>query len=88
MLHRDLLLAFAAMTVESIEQQSVRPGELVGLTQGLTMAFERLLLDHRPPVTLHGRVVGTEELSCEHRFKLVPGAMPTSAATVALIAGF
>jgi hypothetical protein len=37
------------------------------------MAFERLLLDHRAPVALHGGVVGTEELSREHRFKLVPG---------------
>ena len=37
------------------------------------MAFERLILDHRAPVALHHSVVGAEELSCEHRFKLVPG---------------
>src|SRR6266516_2742429 len=72
-LHGDLLLAFAAMTIEGVEEQGIGPGEFVGLAQGLTMAFERLLLDHRAPVALHGGVVRSEDLSREHRLKLVPG---------------
>jgi hypothetical protein len=47
-LHRDLLLALAAMTIESVKQQGVGPEELVGLAQGLTMAFETLFFDQAP----------------------------------------
>src|SRR2546430_793223 len=72
-LHRDLLLALAAMTIESVKQQGVGPGELVSLAKGLTMAFEALFFDHRAPVALHGRIVGTKELSGDHGFELVPG---------------
>jgi hypothetical protein len=46
-----ILLAFAAMTIESVKQQGVGPGELVSLAKGLTMAFEGLFFDHRAPVT-------------------------------------
>ena len=73
MLDSHLLLAFAAMTIECVEEQGIGPGKFVGLAQGLTMAFERLLLDHSAPVALHGGVVRSEDLSREHRLKLVPG---------------
>ena len=70
-LHGDLLLAFAAMTIEGVEEQGIGAGEFVGLVQGLTMAFERLLLDHSAPVAFHRGVVRSEELSCDHGFKFV-----------------
>jgi hypothetical protein len=43
MLHRHLLLALAAMPVQSVEQHDIGSGQLVGLVQVLTSALNRLL---------------------------------------------
>jgi hypothetical protein len=42
-LHRDLLLALAAMMVQRVEQHGISPGKLVGLAQVLASALEGLL---------------------------------------------
>ena len=41
MLHRDLLLALAAVAIERIEQRRISAGEFVGLAQILAPALER-----------------------------------------------
>src|ERR1700733_16049117 len=65
-LHRHLLLALAAMPVQSIEEHGVRARKLVGLVQVLTSALERLFWEHRAPVAFHRSVVRGEELRGHH----------------------
>jgi hypothetical protein len=72
-LHRHLLLALAAMPVQSIEQPDIGWGQLVGLVQVLTSAVGRLLREHRAPVTFHRGIVRGEELCRDHPLKLIFG---------------
>ena len=59
-LHRDLLLSLATMTVQGIEQHGISPGKLVRLAQVLASAFERLFADHGAPIAFHGGIVRRE----------------------------
>jgi hypothetical protein len=52
-LNRDLLLAFATMTIERVQQNRKGTAKLIGLRQTLTVPLERLLTYHRPPVAFH-----------------------------------
>jgi hypothetical protein len=70
-LYRHLLLALAAMPVESLEEHGVRARQLVGLVQVPTSALRRLLRKHRAPIAFHRRVVRGEELRGHHRLKLI-----------------
>ena len=56
-LHRDLLLDFAAMPIERIEEHGIGAGELVRLRQVLSPPFERYLLAHGAPVAVHCAIV-------------------------------
>ena len=76
MLHGDLLLALATMTIERIQQHGIGSREFVGLAQVFSMALERLFPDHGAPVALHRRVVRSEQLSRHHAFKLVLWSNP------------
>src|SRR5260370_6519416 len=90
LLHRDLLLALAAVAIERVEQHGIGARKLVGLTQVLATPLERLFADHGAPVALHGGVVRGEELSRDHPFKLVCRPDPDQAGegrTVLPIAG-
>jgi hypothetical protein len=70
-LHRDLLLALAAMMVQGVEQHGIGPGKLVRLTQVLASPLKRLLANHRAPIAFHGGIVGGKQLSGDHAFQLV-----------------
>jgi hypothetical protein len=52
-LNRDLLLAFAAVTIERVAQHGISPGNLVGLAQVLAAALEGLLSLHCLALVLH-----------------------------------
>ena len=56
-LDRDLLLAFAAMTVEGLNQRSMRPRQFVRLIEVLLPPLERLLAQHGASIALHCGVV-------------------------------
>jgi hypothetical protein len=71
-LHRDLLLAFAAVAIERVEQHRIGARELVGLVQVLTPAFKRLFIDHGAPVTFHRGIMRRNELCRDHSFNLMP----------------
>jgi hypothetical protein len=70
-LNSDLLLALAAVAVESIEQCRIGAGELVRLAQSFLSALEALVADHGPPVAFHRGVVGCDKLRGYHALKLV-----------------
>ena len=70
-LNRDLLLAFAAVTIERLHQGGRRPGQLASLAKALLTSLKGLLGEHGAPIALHGGVVGRDELGCEHPLKLV-----------------
>src|SRR5262245_438634 len=72
MLHRDLLLALAAVPVEGIEQSRVGAGELVRLAQSFPSALEGLVADHGPPVAFHRRVMACDKLRRDHAFEFIP----------------
>src|SRR5438874_11102996 len=70
-LNRYLLLAFAAMPVEGIEQRRIRARQLVGLREVLAPSLEGLLADHGAPIAFHRGVVGSDKLRSHHAFQLV-----------------
>src|SRR5215472_15810106 len=70
-LHRDLLLSFAAVAIERIEQSRIGARELVRLAQVLAPALERLFADHGAPIAFHRNVMGGDKLRRDHAFKLV-----------------
>jgi hypothetical protein len=70
-LHRDLLLALAAMAVKPIEQQRIAAGELVRLAQVLAATLESLFAEHGAPVAFHGGVVCGDELRRDHALDFV-----------------
>src|SRR5262245_12561039 len=71
-LHRDLLLAFAAVAIERIEQSRIGAGELVGLAQSFPSALEGLVADHGPPVAFHRRVMECDKLGSDHALRVHP----------------
>src|SRR5215468_6704198 len=71
-LHRDLLLAFAAVAIERIEQSRIGAGELVRLAQSFPSALEALIADHSPPVAFHRRVMACDKLCRDHAFEFIP----------------
>ena len=71
MLHRDLLLALAAVAIERFEQRRIGARELVRLGEVLAPALEGLLADHGAPVAFHRGVVGGDQLRRHHAFQLV-----------------
>ena len=76
MLHRDLLLALAAMAVEGFEQGGIGAGQLVGLGKVLATPFEGLFAEHGAPVAFHRGVVGGDQLRRHHAFEFVPRPDP------------
>ena len=75
-LHRDLLLAFAAVAIERIEQSRIGAGEFVGLAQILAPSLERLFAKHGAPIAFHRSVMGGDKLCRDHAFEFIPGLMP------------
>ncbi|MFL5137020.1 MAG: hypothetical protein ACJ8C6_20980 [Microvirga sp.] len=71
MLHRDLLLAFAAMAVEGLDQGRISARQLVGLGEVLASSLKRLFANHGAPIALHCGVVGGDQLRRHHAFQLV-----------------
>lgn len=71
MLDCHLLLALATMLVQCIEQCGIRAGQLIGLIEGLTRAFEGLLFQHGSAVTFHASVISSDQLRRHHAFKFI-----------------
>jgi len=67
----DLLLPFAPVSIERLEQRCVGSGELVRLIQILSPAFKSLLSKHRAPITFHRGVVAGEQLRRQHSLEFV-----------------
>src|SRR5262249_11171493 len=65
-LHRDLLLAFAAVAIERIEQSRIGAGELVCLAQSFPVA------KHGAPIAFHHRVMACDKLRPDHAFEFIP----------------
>jgi hypothetical protein len=63
MFHGDLLLAFAAVPVQGVEQHGIGPRKLVRLTQVLASALEGLFAEHGAPIAFHRGIVAGEHLS-------------------------
>src|SRR5215472_15058388 len=70
--YRDLLLAFAAVAIERIEQSRIGAGELVRLAQSFPSALEGLVADHGPPIAFHRRVMACDKLRRDHAFEFIP----------------
>ena len=71
MFDRDFLLAFSAMTVESIEQHCPGSGKFVRLAEVFASSLERLVADHRSAVAFHRGIVGGDQLRRHHAFQFV-----------------
>jgi hypothetical protein len=71
MLDCDLLLAFAAMAIERVEQQGIRPRELVCLIEILLPALESLLGKHTASIGFHRSVVTRHQLGGDHALQFV-----------------
>jgi len=71
-LHRDLLLAFAAVAIERIKQHRVSAGEFVGLAQILAPSLERLFAEHGASIAFHRSVMGGDKLCRDHAFEFIP----------------
>ena len=61
-LDSDLLLAFAAVTVEGLDQGRIGARQLIGLGKVLAASLERLFANHGAPIALHCGVMGGDEL--------------------------
>lgn len=70
-LDRDLLLAFAAMAVESFEQRRIGAGKFVRLGEVFAPALEGLFADHGAPVAFHRGVMSGDQLRRHHAFEFV-----------------
>src|ERR1700757_554862 len=70
-LHRDLLLTLATMTVKRLDQSGVGARELVGLVQVLAPTLECLFGHHGASKTFHGRVVSGDKLNGDHALQLI-----------------
>ena len=77
MLHRDLLLALAAVAIERIEQRRISAGEFVGLAQILAPAPEGLFKKHGPSIAFHRGAVSSDKLGPDHALDLVFRADPS-----------
>src|SRR5215207_6343491 len=72
-LHRDLLLAFTAVTVERLGKPRERSGSLVGECQVSCTHFDTLFRDPGPPVEVERCGVRRDHLGAQHAFHRVLG---------------
>ncbi|MGE0775513.1 MAG: hypothetical protein AB7L36_10825 [Sphingomonadaceae bacterium] len=70
-LHRNLLLALAAVAIECLEQRGEGAGELVRLGEVIASALEGLFADHGAAIAFHRRVVSRDQLRRHHTFQFV-----------------
>src|SRR5205823_3168193 len=66
---RDLLLPFASVPVQRLDESGRRPGQLASLAKALLASLERLFREHGAPVALHGGVVCRDNLGSEGSIK-------------------
>jgi hypothetical protein len=75
-LHRHLLLAFAAVAVEGVQQRGIGARKLVRLREILAPSLEGLFAKHCAAVAFHRSVVRSDELRGDHPLNLIFRAYP------------